>query len=80
MEDEEAHCERCCDDRDDTSEFQEARILDQQRRGDSLECKNSIPRGQALCGVSTITGTHGHIVTALLDEMKDVRGSACLEN
>ena len=30
--------------------------------------------------ILTIMGTHGHVVAALFEEMKDVTGSACFEN
>ena len=32
-----AHCERCYDDKDETSQMQEERIQEQRRRRDSLE-------------------------------------------
>ena len=41
-----------------------------------LGCENSVRRGQS-CGVEdTYMGTHGHVVAALLEEMKDVKGCA----
>ena len=30
--------------------------------------------------ILSFTGVHGHVATALLAEMQDVRGSACFEN
>ena len=37
MEKVSAHCERCHDDKDETSQMQEDRIQQQRRRGDGLE-------------------------------------------
>ena len=39
-----------------------------------------VARWSVVSRVLTYMGAHEHVVAALLEEMKDVRGSACFEN
>ena len=48
----------------------------------SLDVKTAfdVVKSAVVSRILTLTWIHGHVVAALLAEMKDVRGSACFEN
>ena len=48
----------------------------------SLDVKTAfdVAKPSMVSKIRTLTGLHGHVATALLAEMQDVRGSACSEN